>query len=115
MRTRNLLPAVFALSLLALAPAPAFAEFQASNFQVVACNSQVVKLIPTFSSPLEFGFANPSDLDTQAGGHPYEASAFFDLAGGALKDVEVSLPPGLLGNPQATPKCPLPQLPDTCL
>jgi hypothetical protein len=112
MRTRNLLPAVFALSLLALAPAPAFAEFQASNFQAVSSNSQVLKLIPQNGLPLEFGFANPSDLDTQAGGHPSEASTFFDLAGGALKDVEVSVPPGFLGNPQATPQCPLSQLTD---
>ena len=96
MRTRNLLPAVFALSLLALAPAPAFAEFQASNFQAVSSNSQVLKLIPQNGLPVEFGFANPSDLDTQAGGHPSEASTFFDLAGGNLSGVDVALPPGFI-------------------
>jgi hypothetical protein len=58
-------------------------------------------------------------LDTQAGSHPYEATFTFDLAdaidaklaegypaGGAVRDVEVQLPPGLIGNPKALPECP---------
>jgi hypothetical protein len=54
---------------------------------------------------------------TQAGGHPFAANATFifnylpedegDLktAGGSPKDIETELPPGFVGNPQATPKC----------
>lgn len=53
---------------------------------------------------------------TQAGGHPYSASARFDLntavdsfgnitLDGSLRNAEVELPAGLIGNPTATPKC----------
>lgn len=66
--------------------------------------------------------------DTQAGSHPYalatqiavnaESVEEFDPAAGAVKpiqvpsgglvrDIEVNLPPGLVGNPGATPQCPL--------
>jgi hypothetical protein len=64
---------------------------------------------------------------SQAGGHPYEFVTRFDMntkmgltqeAAGALvaptsldlKDVVVDLPPGFVGNAQATPRCPLSQL-----
>jgi hypothetical protein len=49
---------------------------------------------------------------TQAGGHPYMLKTSFMFNTGAedkteanLKDVEEELPPGLVGNPQATAKC----------
>ncbi len=54
---------------------------------------------------------------TQAGGHPFEMVVSFALhtsgqspqgrpdADGNLKDVETALPPGLVGNPTATPRC----------
>ncbi len=54
--------------------------------------------------------------DTQAGGHPYALTTNIDLStntnafgvegpGGQAKDITAQLPPGLIGNPQATPKC----------
>lgn len=55
---------------------------------------------------------------TQAGGHPYSASTSFELNtaineqgfngpdGGGLKTARVDLPPGLIGNPRAVPRCP---------
>jgi hypothetical protein len=57
-------------------------------------------------------------LDTQAGSHPYEAATSFTLnraagagfsenTAGFLKDVEVELPVGFVGDPQATPQCPM--------
>jgi hypothetical protein len=60
-------------------------------------------------------------LDVQAGSHPYvlttslllskpeelhvEGEHYFRLAGGGLKDLQFELPPGFVGNPNATPKC----------
>jgi hypothetical protein len=55
---------------------------------------------------------------TQAGGHPYQVTTTFTLNTAPetgffhspgpdqnVKDIEVNLPPGLVGNPQALPKC----------
>ncbi len=60
-------------------------------------------------------------LDVQAGSHPYMFAAGFSLgkpeefivdgrhydriAGGGLKNFQLELPPGFVGNPNATPKC----------
>jgi hypothetical protein len=82
---------------------------------------------PISSSPAGFGIqtgsfttaANNADgsLDTQAGSHPYSATASFafntavrdDLnrikPAGRVKNIAVALPAGFVGNPQATPKC----------
>ncbi len=81
------------------------------------------------SSPPKFGFADfdgwfsnaDGTLDTQAGSHPYELTFSFDLntaatpeeegneeftlAGGEPKNIELSLPPGFVGDPNATPQC----------
>jgi hypothetical protein len=66
----------------------------------------------------EYPFGNPS---RQAGDHPYEQRVAFDLNGqyeennegdpivglhGSLRTVELTLPRGMVGNPEATPKCP---------
>jgi hypothetical protein len=54
---------------------------------------------------------------TQAGSHPYQmvtSLAFSTTSSGAptenVKDVQVNLPPGLIGDPNATPKCTVQQL-----
>jgi hypothetical protein len=61
---------------------------------------------------------------TQAGGHPFTATTSFKLKtipnpepgpekghpipeGGRLRNVKVEVPPGLIGNPQAVPQCPV--------
>ena len=54
--------------------------------------------------------------DTQAGSHPYQITTSFSfntalidgtpsLAGGYEKDIQVDLPAGLVGDPQAVPQC----------
>lgn len=78
------------------------------------------------SKPAPFGFASDdawfsnSDgtIDTQAGSHPYEATFSFDFnnylrepedpvsSGGEPRNLVFKLPPGLIGNPTAVPRCP---------
>jgi uncharacterized repeat protein (TIGR01451 family) len=63
-------------------------------------------------------YGEGGELYNQAGGHPFAATAtwryntdagksFFEPARNPepLKDVEVELPPGIIGNPSATPRC----------
>jgi uncharacterized repeat protein (TIGR01451 family) len=56
-------------------------------------------------------------VDTQAGSHPYEVGFSFDFntsegsqPAGNVRDVELRLPPGLVGNVTSLPKCTRPQL-----
>jgi hypothetical protein len=52
-------------------------------------------------------------VDVQAGSHPYEYVVGFEFnlnptthaAEGSARDIAVDLPPGLIGNPLATPRC----------
>ncbi len=51
-------------------------------------------------------------IDTRAGSHPYELVVHFEFnlnaqhtADGSVRDIEVDLPPGLVGNPTAVPRC----------
>lgn len=52
--------------------------------------------------------------ETQAGAHPYQATTTFEVRGGDdpggsvsgfIRDLDISLPPGFIGNPETTPKC----------
>jgi hypothetical protein len=55
--------------------------------------------------------------DTQAGSHPYEMTVFLGfnelanrvggtrMAGGEVRNLDVNLPPGLFGDPNAVPRC----------
>lgn len=80
--------------LLALrAPAAAQADFGIESFSTTALNRD-------------------GSADLQAGSHPYEYIFSFtmnqdgeDVPEGNLRDLVADLPPGLVGNPQALPKC----------
>jgi hypothetical protein len=76
---------------LAFAAAPAMAEFGVARFALSARNQD--------GTP-----------DVQAGSHPYALNTTIVLnepgpKTGNLKDVTLELPPGLVGNPDATPRC----------
>ncbi len=73
-------------------------------------------------SGLEAWFSNPDGTaDTQAGSHPYEFTVAFGLnttdstsepeqpAGGEIRNINVNLPPGIVGDPRAVPQCTLEQ------
>ncbi len=85
-------------------------------------------LIAVSSASAAFGVASfnaevrnsntPGDLDTQAGSTPFTGVTDFafnntmNVPDGNVKDVRVDLPPGLISNPQATPKCTEAQFPN---
>jgi hypothetical protein len=79
------------LTMLAVAAAPAMAEFGVERLAISARNEN--------GTP-----------DVQAGSHPYSLNTTFVLrepgpATGDLKDVRLELPPGFVGDPTATPRC----------
>jgi len=103
--------AAAALCILALGAGSAGAQFGITNFdgEVTKCKNP-----PTCTE---------TEAATQAGSHPYEAGTEFDVAkhegtgpcfptfmcevpDGQFKDVEVKLPAGFVGNPNAVPTCP---------
>jgi hypothetical protein len=73
---------------LALTVVPAMAEYGVREFAVSANNENGTK-------------------DVQAGSHPYSLTTTFSLdpMQGDLKNTTVELPPGFIGDPDATPKC----------
>src|SRR3954452_17778460 len=62
--------------------------------------------------------ADNTTLETQAGAHPFVGVTSFTFNStatgpdGHVKDVRVDLPPGLISNPQATPRCTAAQFPN---
>jgi hypothetical protein len=101
---------LFTALVLALSATPAHAsELDASLFGISNFTAEAVNVDGT--------------LDTQAGSHPYEATTSFTLNHrmvegvpepyGNLKDLEVDLPAGFIGNPQATPQCPVYEFDET--
>ena len=104
-----------------VASGPRVADFAVSGGGAVAAsNSKSVSL----STTPDFGVASLDEAVsdpvggafTQAAGHPASASVTFELNrtldkglpeadGGDLRDARVDLPPGLIGDPTAAPKC----------
>jgi hypothetical protein len=98
MRPRREALLVAAVLLLAVATPVAHADFGVSSFSAAVKDQQ-------------------GNLVTQAGAHPFTGVTSFTfnstLLGpdGHVKDVRVDLPPGLISNPQATPRCTNAQFP----
>jgi hypothetical protein len=89
---------------------------------LVAASTPVPIRIGSTASGLGFSnfdtwFSNPDGtIDTQAGSHPYELTVAYAVntvseegynvpTGGEEHDIDVNLPPGLVGNPNAVPQC----------
>jgi hypothetical protein len=101
---KRLLPVLLALCVPLLMASPAMAEFGLERFGIGVQNGEGQNGTP----------------DLQAGSHPYSLTTTFVLkqppctevngqfrcvAEGNLKDVRAELPPGFVGDPNATPKC----------
>ncbi|HXB65018.1 MAG TPA: hypothetical protein VNV42_09120 [Solirubrobacteraceae bacterium] len=83
--------------------------------------ARVADPVTISDSPAGFGLANwdvwfsnaDGSSDTQAGSHPYTATFALTFsetaqgtsAGGETRDLEVELPPGMFGDPNAVPRC----------
>jgi hypothetical protein len=106
---KRLLPVLLMLSVSLLLAAPALAEpIGLKHLEVTATNE------PTAEQKANHELGSP---DLQAGSHPYALVTTFFLngpeahgenftpTGGGLKSVRAELPPGFVGNPNATPKC----------
>ena len=115
------LAAVACLLIAAALPASAAASNPPGTFNppVPACpsgpaNSSTDWCVAAFSASTTNQDGTP---DTQAGSHPFESTTTFafstDSAGVPtenMKDISVNLPAGLIGDPNATPKCTVAQL-----
>src|SRR4051794_27865721 len=98
--------------------------------QGIACATVVAALMGFAAAPASAAFGvskfdaevrksnTPGDLETRAGSTPFSGVTDFSfnsnglLPDGNVKDIRVDLPPGLISNPQATPKCTEAQFPD---
>jgi|HubBroStandDraft_2_1064218.scaffolds.fasta_scaffold00732_5 hypothetical protein len=97
-----------------------------------APSASTTEVAPIDDGPVPFGLSffdvetveESGEADTQAGSHPFELTTSFafnvsarespsvknagtewPLASAAPKDIEVALPPGLVGDPNAVPQC----------
>jgi hypothetical protein len=133
----NLVPQI-AIRVRALAGA---SEHERSTLTIAGGGAQAaassVEPITISSSTPPFGFTDwnvwfsnaDGTVDTQAGSHPYAVTFSFDLnnvadvlelgqekhwqtPGGNVRDIQVKLPPGFVGNPNVVAECTLQQLDD---
>ncbi len=106
---RWVLCACLALSGCAVAPAAASAAFGLKSFR--ASFQQAPATAPETAETL-----GPPDL--QAGSHPYQITVEEEFNSvlnselepepeGSVKDIDISLPPGLIGDANAVPQCPM--------
>ncbi len=116
------LAAAACLALAALVPASASAANPPGTFgpPVPACPSSTPNwCVASFTASTTNA---DGTADTQAGSHPFESVTSFDFSVDAagvptenMKDVSVNLPPGLVGDPNAVPKCTVGELDtDSC-
>ncbi len=110
------------------APAPASGESESTisphpSSSIAKLSFQTTEAVPTEVDREHWAFVNRPVPFTQAGGHPDALTATVEWANedylteggftpapvGNPKDVYVTLPQGLLGNPTSVPRCPITQ------
>jgi hypothetical protein len=109
------------LAMLVFVPSAAAGSFGVETegpeaFSVVVSNSAIPDPLPEAKGMM---VANPNDLDTQAGSHPYDVTDSFLLKRNAkhglpsellARDVSVNFPPGVSGSITSVPQCPMADL-----
>ena len=117
--------AVLLLAASAASAAPVAKPFGVARFSMQAIESQRVEEIPPQdlpgNVPGKYRVVDTPDSFRQAGGHPWGLTTTVEFVSETIpvsngadtsptrdpKDIVVDLPPGLLGDPQAVPRCPL--------
>jgi hypothetical protein len=118
----RMLPVAVVAAFLLASPAGASFGIQAAGpeaFSAVVSNSAISDNFPEVLNQAEaypLTVANPGDLDSQAGGHPFDVTASFflnrDPQGSitnefSAKDIDVNLPAGVSGSIVSVPQCPM--------
>src|SRR4029077_9604479 len=87
-----------------------FCVMGAILFLIIVPGAQGFSIVP--GSFKTVALNRNGSIDTQAGSHPYEYTVSFEFKHdsegnpeGDPRDIEVDLPPGLVGNPLAVPRC----------
>jgi hypothetical protein len=97
---------------------------ESKPLKIVNFTLQTTRTVPKPVSHDSYGFVHEPYLFTQAGGYPDSLTSLIEFESETVntpsgprpvptrdpKDVAVSLPPGLLGNPTAVPRCQLKQV-----
>ena len=118
-RDRKRVSLLLAIALLgAVVSAPIAHATEASPLGVTSTLQTISQIEESFGPGNRLRrFVNKPYTFTQAGGHPYALTSIIQFTTEKIgervvptrdpKDIVVSLPPGLLGDPQAVPRCPL--------
>jgi hypothetical protein len=69
-----------------------------------------VEFTPTPGVPVTQAGSHPAELTVRLELHQEENEGFIQPKGGEARDINVTLPPGLVGNPKGIPQCPDSQL-----
>ena len=101
---KRLLPVLLALCVPLLIATPAMAEFGLQKFAISASNANGTPDTQAGSHPYALTNTVVLSLNPGADGHGTQDHANVPLEG-VLKDVRLELPPGFVGDPNATPHC----------
>jgi hypothetical protein len=81
---------------------------------IVIATAALLVAVPASAQALTFNGVSAAPTNTQAGAHS-DVNIHMGFSGGQVKDLTIGLPPGLIGDPNATPLCTVDQLnADSC-
>ncbi len=76
---------------------------------LVIATAALLAVIPASAQAMSLSGLTAAPADTQAGAHS-DFHLHMNFISGQVKDLTIGLPPGMIGNPNATPKCSVAQL-----
>jgi hypothetical protein len=76
---------------------------------ILIATAALLVAVPASAQALTLSALSAAPTNTQAGAHS-DVNIHMDFGGGQVKDLTIGLPPGLIGDPSATPLCTVDQL-----